>query len=98
MGRHIFHFLRPHEELLVLFSFCFVTDQFELLSLSLFSSSLSGALNATACPPRTGKMLVLLVFIIVFHITSATLLFIATINNVSPLSSWPPQKPCVPVS
>ncbi|KAI5933184.1 Epithelial membrane protein 2 [Manis javanica] len=44
-------------------------------------SSLSGALNATACPPRTGKMLVLLVFIIVFHITSATLLFIATINN-----------------
>lgn len=38
-------------------------------------------------------MLVLLAFIIIFHITSAALLFIATIDNVSPLSTDRPQAP-----
>lgn len=38
-------------------------------------------------------MLVLLAFIIIFHITSAALLFIATIDNVSPPSTDRPQTP-----
>ncbi|XP_076997943.1 epithelial membrane protein 2 isoform X1 [Tamandua tetradactyla] len=45
-------------------------------------TSLGGcALQVTLVPSCSVKMLVLLAFIIVFHITSAALLFIATIDN-----------------
>lgn len=73
-----------HTLYLLVFHFNFV-DRFEFLTLSLEHPSL-WAVHVTLALLRPVKMLVLLAFIIIFHITSAALLFIATIDNVSSLS------------